>query len=407
MAYRDDITALSPDHLWRFDGDQVDDVGTLDGTGTGIGAGSQLCEDSSASRQSNGTGDRISLATAATVDQAMDRKAIGGWIEISAIQPPPKSIYREGQTGNQFCLVCWAGNAVMLDIVISNVVTQLFAPRTLAPGRTFHIFAAWEGTGFGSTVKLYLDGVLVDSAATTVATLADRDVAAWSDPAGSTEVGNQTVLLNGLVNCDFAFWASWSDKTLPTDAEVRSELFEKGALPGVTISSDTEANMQAALDLLADTTRGDEPLNIRVEDVTGGGTLNLDADNIVHSDLASIHVQFVGTGTLNWTNINGSNASIGSTPNGGTLNLLNPATLTLEPLVADSEVRVYEAGTTTEVAGIESSGTSFQTSVSVNSVDVVVHKEDYEYVRVEGVDTSGGDLTVPIDQVFDRNYNNG
>ena len=410
MAYRDDIIALGPDHLWVFDGVTLlaDQVGSLNATTTGtVNTGGLICEDTATgSTTSNDTGDRMAIGTSATVTGDLTRKAIGGWFRVTAVQPPPKSIYGEGTTNNQMRFVLWAGNAVMLDIVISNVVTQLFLPRTLATNRAFHLFMTWEGTGFASEVKLYLDGVEVDSAAVTVTTLLSRAAGEWSDPASTTEVGNRTVLLNGGVNFNYSMWASWGNKVLPTATEIREELFEKGALPGVTISSDTEVNMQTALDVLADTTRGDEPLNIRVEGVSGGGTLNLTADNIVHSPLASIHVQYTGTDTLNWTNTNGSNASIGSTTNGGTLNFINPAVLTLSPLITDSEVRIYDAGTTTEIAGIESSGTSFQTSINVNSVDIVVHKEDYEYVRVTGVDTSGGDLTVPIDQVFDRNYSN-
>lgn len=409
-TYSDAIVALNPDHLWVLDAvtGYVDQVGSLDAVATGTSAtGDLICEDTvTNSVVSNDTADRVAVPTAATVDQALTRKAIGGWIRVTAVQPPPKSIYGEGTTNNQLRFVCWAGNALMLDIVISGEVTQLFAPRTLAPMRVFHIFMTWEGTGFAGETNLYLDGVLVDSATVTVTTLLDRDVGEWSDPSGATEVGNQSVLLNGLVNCNYSMWASWGNKTLPTATEIREELFEKGALPGITISSDTEVNMQTALDAISNTVRGDEPLNIRVEDVSGGGTLNLTADNITHNPLASIHVQFVGTGTLNWTNINGSNASIGSTTNGGTLNFINPAILTVSPLIADSEVRIYDAGTTTEIAGIESSGTSFSTSISVNSVDVVVHKETYEYIRIEGVDMTSGNVSLPIAQVFDRNYEN-
>lgn len=407
MAYRDDVTALSPDHLWRFDADSNDSVGTLNGTDTGISTAAAITEDATNSRESNAVTDRIALATSADVDQTLTRKAIGGWLRFNSVQAPPKSLYREGTTNSQFCFVVWAGNACMLDIVNSGTIDQLFSNRTLAANRIFHVFAVIEGTGFGDKIELYLDGILQDSDTLGAVSLASRAVGEWADPSSTTEVGNQTVLLNGPTSCRYAYWASWGDTTLPTATEIREELFEKGVLASQTIATDSEANMQTSLNAFSDTVRGDEPLNIRVNDVSGGGTLNLTADNITHDPLASIHVQWMGTGTLNWTNTNGANASIGSTPNGGTLNFINPATLTVSPLIANSEVRYYEAGTTTEIAGIESSGTSFASSVSVNSVDIVVHKEDYEYVRVTGVDTSGGDVSVPISQVFDRNYENG
>lgn len=409
MAYRDDIIALSPDHVWRFDGDALDGVGSTNGAETGISAGAALTEDASASRRSNATGDRIAVANTADVNGALDRKAIGGWINIDSIQPPPKSIYREGATVNQLCFVCWAGNNIMLDIVNGSQVKQLFSQQVATPGRTYHLFMKFSGSSFDDRIDFYIDGVLQGSTTADAATLENRgSVSEWSDPSGSTEVGNATVLLNGLVNCDYAYWASWSGAGAQslTAAQIREELVEKGALPGVTISSDTEVNMQAALDAIASTVRPDEVLSIRVEDVSGGGVLNLAADNITFNPLTSIHVQFSGAGTLNWTNTNGANASIGSTTNGGTLNLINPAVLTVAPLVAASEVRVLESGTTNEVAGVESTGTSFSASVSASVVDVIVANNEYEFIRVDALDMTSGDLTLPISQVFDRQYEN-
>lgn len=79
--------------------------------------------------------------------------------------------------------------------------------------------------------------------------------------------------------------------------------------------------------------------------------------------------------------------------------------LTLTGLQPNSEVRVYQAGTTTEIAGIESSGTTFSAITSETSVDIVVHSLGYEYQRIEGADTSSN-LTLPIQQRVDRNYRN-
>jgi hypothetical protein len=80
--------------------------------------------------------------------------------------------------------------------------------------------------------------------------------------------------------------------------------------------------------------------------------------------------------------------------------------LTLTGLQANSEVRVYAAGTTTEIAGVENSGTTFtDATIAVNSVDIIIHNVSYEYQKIEAADTSGN-LTLPIQQRFDRNYRN-
>lgn len=79
--------------------------------------------------------------------------------------------------------------------------------------------------------------------------------------------------------------------------------------------------------------------------------------------------------------------------------------LNLTGLNANSEVRVYDAGTTTELAGVENSGTSFTTTLVQSSVDIVIHSLGYEYQKIEGANTSSN-LTLPIQQRVDRNYRN-
>ena len=81
------------------------------------------------------------------------------------------------------------------------------------------------------------------------------------------------------------------------------------------------------------------------------------------------------------------------------------STLTLTGLQSNSEVRVFNAGTTTELAGVENSGTTFTANISASSVDIVVHSLGYEYQKIEGADTSSN-LTLPIQQRVDRNYRN-
>lgn len=112
-------------------------------------------------------------------------------------------------------------------------------------------------------------------------------------------------------------------------------------------------------------------------------------------------------GAVTISPINGSSINTNTGPN--ITILAGQATLTLTNLVANSEVRIYTAGTQTELDGVELSGTSFgytYTYVPSTFVDIVVHKEDYKYVRIEDYELGSGDAGLPIQQIFDRNYSN-
>lgn len=90
----------------------------------------------------------------------------------------------------------------------------------------------------------------------------------------------------------------------------------------------------------------------------------------------------------------------------------NPVTytLTLSGLMAGSEVRIYSFGTTTQLAGIES--TSLSTfSYTYNytgdfKVDIVIMSLQYEWIRYSGYNLSSSSNNIPIQQSFDRNFNN-
>lgn len=118
------------------------------------------------------------------------------------------------------------------------------------------------------------------------------------------------------------------------------------------------------------------------------------------------------TAALNFTATSGSvtiNVSGGAVPTflsaGVSVTLSLSSTLTLTGLQPNTEVRIYNAGTTTEVAGVENSGTSESFSISVASVDIVLHNIGYLYQRLESVNTSAN-LSLPIKQQIDRNYDN-
>lgn len=409
MAYSDDIAALGAQHHWTFDGDLLDSIGSADGTGTSWGtAGTPIAEDATGSGVSNATSDAVSIPTTTDInDSAQSRKVVAGWFMVDSVQLPPKTLYAEGNTTNVFQFVMGLGNNVMLEARGTSTAVQAYG-IALVPNRAYHLAGRWEGDGFSDEVTLLIDGVaqsggLPTGRAPGVTTLSSRGAAEFGGN-GSGGVGGTSLTQNSVVTGYFQHWCTFDSVGL-TDQQIREELFEKGALPAVTISTDTPANMQTALDALADTVRPNAPLCIRVQPPSGGGDLSLTADNITFDPLASLHVQWTGAGTLTWTNTNGANASLGSAPN-GTINLVTPATLTVTGLPVGTEVRVYEAGTQTEVAGVESSGTSFNTSIQVSSVDIRLVSLDFQIKTIQAVDMTGGDVTLQAGLVVDRQYAN-
>lgn len=410
MTYRDDIIALGANHLWPCDGNVNDIIGALNYTNSGgVFTGPAICEDITNSYVTNGTNDSALAATDASVQDVTVDYCYALWFQTTAIQQPPCRVFGDGgQTVNNSFFLGF-GNSIVCEADCDPTVVQVGSGTSIEPNRAYHLCLVFRDAGGGdSELEFYLDGVSQGTSIVSDLSNVGRGGFRIGGATGtaSYSIGGAVFQLVSPVNGQYAMVTSLVSANVPTSTEIREELFEKGALPGATIASDTEANMQTALDALASTVRPNEPLNIRIEAVSGDGTLNLSADNITHDPLASIHIQYMGTGTLNYTNTNGSNASIASAPNGATVNVINPAVLTVSPLIPGTEVRFCDAGTTTEVGGIESSGTSFSSSVSVSTVDVIVHKEDYENIRVRNVDMTGGDVTVPVNQVFDRQYEN-
>lgn len=86
------------------------------------------------------------------------------------------------------------------------------------------------------------------------------------------------------------------------------------------------------------------------------------------------------------------------------VNFVSASTLTFTGVKDGSEIRIYEAGTTNELDGIESvTGGTFSSSISVGAVDAVVFALGYLEVRYYGLTTTS-DLSVPVQQTVDRQY---
>ena len=84
-----------------------------------------------------------------------------------------------------------------------------------------------------------------------------------------------------------------------------------------------------------------------------------------------------------------------------TINVLK--TLKLENLQAGSKVRILEANTTNIIAGDDSVSTTFTANLTASSVDIVIVKPEYEYLKISAANTSSN-LTLPIEQIVDKNF---
>ena len=416
MTYTQDIAALGADHHWDFDGDSIDQIGSVDGTDTSmVYTSSAIARDATYCAETDAITDRVSIPTTTEINNsAQARKAVCGWFMPTAIQNPPKNIYGEGDATQSFRFVCGWGNFLMFEVDNASTIVQVYGDTPLVANRPYHLCMVYENSTYGNEVRAYLDGIEQLNAQPTnrqpgATTLPARSVAEFGDPAGTVSVGGTAVLLIAPINGKWNHWATWGDEAdaVLTDTEIRETLFEKGALPSQTISSGTESAMQTALDVFSSTTRDNEVLNFAIEAVSVGGDFELEIDDITFDDLASIHIQYTGTSdTLTVINTNGSNCSVVSAPFGGSIELKTRTTLTInvKDLVDLSNVngaRVYiEADTGGDLAvGTEIMNTTTNASgVATTTFDYTSDQPIIGYVR-QGTTTTyfkQGNISGPI-----------
>lgn len=133
---------------------------------------------------------------------------------------------------------------------------------------------------------------------------------------------------------------------------------------------------------------------------TGFGTSNNANDSVLHIKRTT------GTVTINLVGVSGT---VSYRTDGATVNLVNSTSLTLTGLKNPTEVRVFNAGTTTAIAGQEDVTTgTFTTGIDAatyTSVDISIISLGYQNLRILGVDVTS-DISIPIQQVLDRQYLN-
>lgn len=115
-----------------------------------------------------------------------------------------------------------------------------------------------------------------------------------------------------------------------------------------------------------------------------------------------------GAITINCTAGTGSNPS---TVENNNASIVSSAILKLSGLVVGTEIRVYDHGTTTELAGTESSGSggTFEWEYNpstYNHVDISVVSYSYLDIWYNNMAIDANGLTIPVQQQVDRQYLN-
>jgi len=388
MAYGSDIDALGFQHRWSFDGNFIDSIGGSNGINSGlISTRPAICKDALNCVTTNSVSDRITIPDSIDINfSSQTRKIICGWFMFTEVNLPYTRIYGEGNQSTCFQMVAGFGNIITYEVQQSGSNVQIYSDRPLVPNRPYHLCLVFESNTFENIVKGYLDGVLQLDALPidrqpNVSNLPARTPIQLGDPSGTVGLDGTGLLIIAPVSGDYNQWASGNGFSL-TDTQIRQELFEKGALPKITISSDTQANMQIAYN--ASDSSGNHPLLYEIEAVFGDGDLIINSDKIF-DDLTSCHIRYLGSGTLTIINSTSGNAKILS----GNVIVENPATLTINFTQIGSEVRIYEDNGVNEndfgdeLDGIESTlGNSFVFSHSgnVNNIVLQIIKEGYEEI---------------------------
>jgi len=412
LPYEELIRQTSPDHWWGLNGFYDDLAGTIPMTNSivaingfanlGISEGTTQSWRVQGGKRETGNSSNMNLST--TTNRLM-----GGWVRFGGVSKVFSCIYEEGGSINNLAFFLGVGNtliAQLADTGDDNV--QAFSDFSLEPNRNYHILFRFSYTDADKRFDLYIDGIRQSSTSGNPLTSSDLDAHSgdivFGNGGGNLEVGGTNVSFSAQEDTYYSNWVTYS---VSKSQDLISDLFRRGAVPEYIITKGTQAEMQTQLDAIAGTIASNSPLTIRIEETTDTAPLNLDLDSFTFSELSTIQLEYRGLKDLNITNVNGSNlvADKVYTTQEGNVNIINQSVLTLTGLQPNTEVRIYEVGTENEITGIENVTGSYSAFLLVNEVDISIISLQYENIRLENINTTT-DVSLPIQQVFDRQYEN-
>ena len=144
-------------------------------------------------------------------------------------------------------------------------------------------------------------------------------------------------------------------------------------------------------------------------DITGDLHINTSANSTLNFNNIKVSGNVYNDDVNDTLTINASNSSLiagdSGTGNGQT-NIIQSATLNINGLQNNSEVRLYDSNFN-EIGGVENSGTSvnFTYSQSYVGATLVVFNIKYDPISIK-LDLALKDSSLTVQQIFDRNYKN-
>lgn len=355
-SYVSVVDALSPNFYWTMqntwlDRNSLNALNTATGGSPGFVTTPKLCRGDTHSLQIDAAGEYCSPPDITGMNLvAQTRRYMGGWVQVDSVAQELTVLYEEGAQVNNIAFLLGFGNTLMAQAAdTSDDYVQAYSDFPLEVDRPYHIWFKFHASGYDAEFIMFIDGVEQTRSHGNPWTATDLDAHSGNITWGHE--GSEVLQVGfGAEGVDIAFaspqaanyahWASWHGVAF-AEADVRGELFEKGATAGVTIAGGTEAAMQAALDVYADTVRPNWPIAIKVEECTAGD-FELEFDNITFNERCSVQVQYIGADTLTLVTSNGTvvDSDLFSTPYGGTITVLPavPVTVTVKDAATGSVI---------------------------------------------------------------------
>ena len=266
-------------------------------------------------------------------------------------------------------------------------------------------------TGVNTNTTATFSGISLRGSLTTATFTGCLFISLDTHDKGFVDASSATNAATGTFsNCSFLDWGTFGGRSTVT---ISSTTFKNSGI--VTLNGSTASS--CTFDSCAPVDVGNNLGDISDCEFISSGSGHGVTTSVSTGTIAFNGNSFSGYGSganaaINFTASSGSvtvNVSGAGIPTfqtaGVTVNFVLSNSLTLTGLEPNTEVRIYDAGTTTELAGIESTSGSFNTSISVSAVDIVVFNLEFIAIRLKNIDTTS-DRTIPIQQQEDRQYEN-